>query len=88
MNEQEINTMLIKTRQLADDAYKHGTRSLGAAILQTGSKYALLQLKNVEKRYKPLQCRCGKQLTKGIEIEFYKNTGECMDEEKGRLLSI
>lgn len=78
MNEKQINNMLKQARELAETFYKKGKKEIGEKVLQLASTRALDLLQDVEIRG-IFQCQCGKKLTYGQEIEFYRNSNTCYD---------
>lgn len=78
ITQEDINRQLFLARMCAQRHYKWGNKRLGDNILATSSKMALLSLRLVEKRLKPIRCHlCNKRLTLGLEVEFYKNVNAC-----------
>ncbi len=89
MNIQTINRDLMIARNLADLEYNKGNTEIGALILGIASKKALMDMEIAGiKSYKVYCQTCGKQLTNGMEIEVFNQTGECLscDHIRGEML--
>jgi hypothetical protein len=73
-----VNTLLIAGRKFADELDLRGKHAEAIAVIQLTSKQALSEMKHLPKAVK-VQCRCGKILRNGREVEFYNNVGSCYD---------
>ena len=79
MSEQEINTMLQKTRIVADMYERKGKHELGLQVLRTGSTLAQLRLKIIGVVYHPFRCaEMGHVLKDRVSQRFYIETGVCL----------
>lgn len=76
--EKEINAFLKKTQETYDYLMAHNYPEVATQVLRTGSVMAELALKLAGAQNHIVVCgSCKRQLRTGLEIEFYKNVGEC-----------
>ncbi len=80
ITEEQINKHLVKGLRAYFSQLKKGNKELADLILSITSKTAdlLLDDSGIRKNYKKVYCNCGRQLTSGWGIEFYKQTGRCV----------
>lgn len=77
--EKEVNTFLVETLNTYNALKSEGKDKLATQVLGLGSSIARRQLVLGGVRAHKVFCGvCGKKLTVGTEIEFFKHTGECI----------
>ncbi len=79
ITEEQINSYLTKGLRAYFSQLERGNKEEANLILGLTSMTAdlLLDQAGIKNDYKKVTCGCGRQLTKGGEIEFYKQVGMC-----------